>query len=342
MKTVTVILMGTGRVGKAFIRLLEQKQELCREKYSLDLRFQAAFNSRGGFFFPSGSLVSETFTAFSRLADPVKNPFWKSGLRLSDVLSTDTPGVLVECTPSDLETGGPSLSHIRRALERGWHVVTASKGALVKDFRGLVRKARENRVSLGMSGATAAALPALDVAVHSLAGSRIRRMEGILNGTSNYILTRMGQGASYHEALEEARSKGIAETDPSHDVEGWDTAAKLLIIANAALGKSFRLEDVSVEGITRIPESLRRRASSEAKAIKLLGVFDEEASPELRVGPVLLEPSHPLWAVRGTRKGITFWTDTMGEVTVVGGKSDPMGAAAALFKDILRIFSPES
>jgi homoserine dehydrogenase len=172
-----------------------------------------------------------------------------------------------------------------------------------------------------------------------MAGGEINRIEGILNGTTNYILTRMNEGITYPAALQEAQQMGIAEPDPSQDVEGWDTAAKILIITNAVLGTVYTLKDIHVEGITNIPSELLEEAKKTGKKTKLIGRSIKEGDGgELATRLSLIGSSHPLFGVDGAQKGITFFSDTMDSVTVTGGKSDPRGAAAALLKDIINIF----
>jgi homoserine dehydrogenase len=152
----------------------------------------------------------------------------------------------------------------------------------------------------------------------------------------------MGEGVEYEAALREAQAKGIAEPDPSLDVGGWDTACKLVLIVNAVLGTGLSLSDVAIAGLDGRWDGPVREAAKRGRAVKLLGVgrkSGEGAAWALRVGPSLLEPGHPLFAVNGTSKGIVFETDTMGAVAVTGGKSDPRGAAAALLKDIINIYA---
>jgi homoserine dehydrogenase len=225
-------------------------------------------------------------------------------------------------------------------LESGWHVVTADKGPLVAAFQSLLKLAREKGLALKFSGAAAAALPTLDVGLYSLAGAEVFSIEGILNGTSNFILTRMGEGATFKEALEDAQSRGIAEPNPALDVEGWDTAAKLLLIANSVMGLELGLNDIKVEGISKISPALIENSKKEGKALKLIGKIYRAAADRwsAEVSPSAVAEGHPLFHVDGTDKGITFLTDTMGSVTVMGGKSDPRGAAAALLKDIIHTF----
>ncbi len=339
MKKIDIILLGYGQVGKAFARLIQEKQDYCFSRYNLLFRVGVVLTSRGGFFLNTEKGDLGDLSDLVSGSKPEDFPSWKQGLDFGEVLQSQNFDVLVDCTPSNIRDGEPALGYTHRALDRGWHVVTANKGPLVVDYREIRKKAAKNRVSLGMSGATAAALPTIDVAVHSMAGAEINRIEGILNGTTNYILTRMNEGITYAAALQEAQQMGIAEPDPSQDVEGWDTAAKILIITNAVRGTGYTLKDIHVEGITSIPPELLEEAKKTGKKIKLIGRSIQEGDVgEIATKLSLIEPSHPLFRVNGAQKGITFFSDTMDSITVTGGKSDPRGAAAALLKDIINIY----
>ena len=218
-------------------------------------------------------------------------------------------------------------------------MATANKGPLVVDFRNLMDKAEKAGTALKFSGATAAALPTIDVALHALAGSTITGMEGILTGTANYILTQMSKGFPFESALREAQEKGIAETDPSQDVEGWDTAYKILLLTNAVFGTSFSLDDVQIEGIGKCDPEMMEATRKRGDKLKLLGRMSHAGDGySLSVELVPINSAHPLFNVDGTEKGITFETDTMSSITVIGGKSDPIGTAAALLKDIINIY----
>ena len=342
MKSVPLVVTGFGRVGRAFMSLLREKTDDLERRYGLGFEILAVARAEGCFY-SGGSL---DVRQISRAGDvwTSGNPCWHEGLKVSDVLARQgRGGCLVECTVSNLETGEPGLSYITAAFRAEWHAVAASKGALVVGLPALKLLAAENGVFLKFSGATAAALPTLDVGLFSLAGARIEGIQGILNGTSNYILTRMGEGLGYDEALKQAQDKGIAEPDPAHDVGGWDSACKILLITNACLDSEYVLKDVGVAGITGLAVDFVRSASLEGRSVKLLAT----AAPgrqggrwSLDVRPSLIEASHPLVHVNGTEKGITFLTDSMGSVTVTGGRSSPRGAAAALLKDIINIYRP--
>ncbi len=340
MRTVPIALTGFGNVSRAFSTLLGEKRAGVERRYGLRFEIMAVVMADGCLFSNEPLEIGPAPEKASRQIE--KDPAWRPGMRISDIFKpAGRGGCLVECTPSDLKTGEPGLSYIVIALESGWNVVTASKGALVAAFRKLKTLAAGQGMSLKFSGATAAALPTLDVALVSLAGADIEGIQGILNGTSNYILTKMAEGLSYRQALQEAQGWGIAEPDPSDDVGGWDSAAKLLLIANACLDTDFGLSDVRVSGITGLPADYAAKAAAAGKSVKLLASAFPKKSGRgwgLEVGPSLLDDSHPLFHVNGTEKGITFITDTMGSVTLTGGRSNPRGAAATLLKDLINIY----
>ncbi len=224
MKRIPLVVTGFGNVGRAFFSLLREKADDLERRYGLGPGIMAVARAEGCFY--SGEALEVRHV--SRAGEPwtLGNPRWREGMRAADVIAELGPGgCLVECTLSNLETGEPGMSYISAAFRGGWNAVAASKGALVVGLPALKSLAAEKGVYLKFSGATAAALPTLDVGLVSLAGARIEGIQGILNGTSNYILTRMGEGLDYGEALREAQDKGIAEPDPVHDVGGWDTAS---------------------------------------------------------------------------------------------------------------------
>ena len=247
--------------------------------------------------------------------------------------------VLVDATPTDLVTGEPGASLIRAALERGMHVATAGKGALVRHGAELRALAAARGVRLRYGAATAAALPTMDLLRAGLAGTRIERIEGVLNGTSNAILSAMRErGVAFDEALADARAAGIAEADPRLDVEGWDTAAKLVLLAAAAWDASPTLDDVERTGITAVTRDEVVDAAAGGGRLRLLGIATADGGRlRLRVAPVALPADHPLAAVDGTEKGVSFTTTTLGRITLTGGASSPRGAGAALLRDVIHL-----
>ncbi len=337
MNGVDIVLTGFGNVGRAFAGLLLEKAHLLEDRYRLRLRLRAIFNSTGGFI-PRSPAALDRLLGEGTPRTGAPSP-WDPNAKLAASLVRGRRGLLVVCTASDGRTGEPGLGHIRLALSRGWQVVTADKSPLVACYEELRRTAGRKKLGLGFSAAAGAALPALDVGLASLAGTEIASIEGILNGTTNYILTRMGQGAGFDTALREAQAKRIAEPDPSRDIDGRDTAVKLLLIANSTMGLNLGLDDIEVEPLTAVRPKDLASAKSRGETLRYLGTIRREPGrirAEVKVRAIAA--GHPLFSVDGTNKGVTFLTDTMGAVTVTGGQSDPRGAAAALLKDIINIY----
>jgi homoserine dehydrogenase len=338
---VRMIICGMGRVGQAFVNLLIQKNKDLQKRYDLNLKVVAAVDI-GGMAASTAGLPLEDLIAHLKKGGRVEEMrgFGKKGLSGKDTISSIPADLLVETTPTNIKDGEPGMTHLRTALTYGRHVVTAAKGPLVVDYNGLKELAKKSKVKMMISAATAAALPSLDVGLTCLAGTEVFGAEGILNGTTNYILTRMHEeGTPYQDALAEAQKMGAAEPDPSLDVEGRDTANKILLIANEVLQAGLSLKDIPVEGITRVTPEDIQKAKEEGKVIKLIGKAEKKEGKVIAsVAPMALPLDHPLASVRGTEKAISYLTDTMDRVTVSGGRSNPVGAAAALLKDIIRVY----
>ncbi|SMC21538.1 homoserine dehydrogenase [Desulfacinum hydrothermale DSM 13146] len=336
-----ILLLGFGNVGRAFARLVAEKRDELAGRYGVSFGFSAIVDIGGAVVDPAGTLpvldihrhvaAGKALEEFPELGRP--------GLGALEAIRTVPCDVMVEATPTCLRDGEPARTHVLEGLRAGCHVISANKGPFIWAYDTIMEAAMERGLAVGLSAATAAALPTLDVAELCLAGSRILSVEGILNGTTNYILTRMHQtGCAYEDGLGEAQRLGIAETDPRLDVEGWDTANKLILIANRVFHAGLTPRDVAVQGITSVTPERIRRARDEGRVIKLIGRIAPSSHPvRVSVGPEALPGDHPLAAVSGSEKAVSFETDSMGRITVSGGHSSPLGAAAALLKDALRI-----
>ncbi len=332
-------LSGFGNVGRNFIKLVEEKQAEIARRYNLELRVVTVAGRQGSVHNAQG-LDLQSLVALSCGRELEKLPGFIKGSTGPEAVAASNASVWVEATPSHARDPEPALSNFKGAFAAGMHVVSLSKGPLVCAFSEVASLAAKAGVKIKYSGATAAALPTIDVALTSLAGSRITSVEGILNGTSNFVLALMEKdGISFAEALQEARRRGIAEPDPALDVGGWDTACKLLIIANTLFGQVFQMADITVEGITGVTAADLKEARFSGGTIKLIGsAKSREGGYVLHTGPQYLPWEHPLAGVQGTTKGIYFCTDTMGPLAVIGGFSSPRGAAAAALKDIISIY----
>jgi homoserine dehydrogenase len=245
--------------------------------------------------------------------------------------------VTVEATPTNAETGEPGLTHIITALESGRHVVTSNKGPLAVEYKRLMELAAKKDKVLRFEATVGGAMPIFSLVKQDLAGNAILSIKGILNGTCNYILTRMAEdGLPYEHVLKEAQEIGIAETDPSQDVEGMDTAVKLVILANSIFGKNATCKDVEVTGITEITPDALTLADEAGYVIKLIGEVDCEGN--LKVAPRLVPKEDPL-NVGGILNVATIKTDLAGDITVIGKGAGPIEAASAILSDIIGIFA---
>jgi homoserine dehydrogenase len=248
-------------------------------------------------------------------------------------------------TWTDLRTGQPAIDHIRTAFEAGKHVVTSNKGPVALAYHQLNRLAETHGVQWGIEGTLMSGTPALRLARTALAGCHIHEVRGILNGTTNFILTRMESGASYATALAEAQALGYAEADPSADVEGHDALGKLLILAAVVMGAPLTKEQVTCQGITRLTPEDIQHARAEGKRWKLIAHLRRVGNRlEASVGPQALPYANPLAGVSGATNAITYVTDLLGEVTLVGPGAGRRETGFALLADLLGIhrasFSP--
>ncbi len=339
MITTRIVLCGFGRVGQAFVHLLAERKAEIAARYGLDILLRAVVDIGGAAIASATGLPSAELLRHVQKGKTVETfgEYGKPGISGPEVLQSVQADILVEATPTNLIDGEPGRTHLLTALEQGMDVVSANKGPLVLYYREIHDLAQQKGCKVQISAATAAALPTIDVGEVCLAGARVLSIEGILNGTTNYILSRMHtEGCPYEVALQEAQVKGIAETDPRLDVEGWDTANKLILMANRMLGTTFGPKDVDVQGITQVTLSDIARTRQEGKVLKLIGTAETSGGKiRLKVAPQALSPNHPLSAVHGTEKAVSYLTDTMDRITVIGGRSSPQGAGAALLKDII-------
>ncbi|AOT68583.1 homoserine dehydrogenase [Geosporobacter ferrireducens] len=341
MKYISVILTGFGNVGHSLVNILNSKKNVIAGQYKLDIRITAVIGSRY-------AIIEEQGIDLQRLSNCDKHSkgiqqYGKCLYEIvnsKDLLEKLEADVLIEASPTNIETGEPGFSHIYTAISKGMDVVVLSKGALVQHSKEIQEFAHLKGARVKMSGATAAALPTIDLAQYNLAGNDIYKIQGILNGTTNYILTRMHKkNISFTEALQEAQEEGIAEANPKLDIGGFDTASKLLILANTIWGTSLRLKDVALEGIENITREDVAAAVRDDKTIKLVGeAVRESYGVRLRVVPIVLENSNILTRADYKDKAVVFYTDLMGTMAVVGGASDPKAAAAAALKDVINLF----
>ena len=336
MKRKRVGVIGYGNLGRTFVGLLDRKRETLRAE-GLDLVLTCVLGRGGGVHDAGGLDPAELIEAAARSPRLADAPGFDPSFTLRRMLDDGLADIAVEFTPTNKETGEPGLTHIRECLKAGLHVATGNKGPVLVAWEELSALARQRGLLLGISCTTGGALPTILNGRDAMAGSTILSMEGVLNGTCNFILDRMERdGLAYDEALQAAQAAGIAEANPAMDVEGWDTAVKLLILVRAVMGVSLRLDGIPVRGVAGVTAEDVRRAQEAGTRIKLVGrAWREGDAVRAEVAPMVLGPENPLYGISGKNKAVRYVSDTMGELFVSGGASDPTAAAAASLRDIV-------
>lgn len=329
MAILNVAIAGLGSVGQQIVQLLSSRHDYYLTKYHYDVRIVGVCTSKGGLISEQGLTQQQILTKSQHTA----------GLTGITFINTVPADILIEAGPTDLTTGEPGLSYIRTALARQMKVVCLSKGALVHDVTGLMQLARQHSSSLLISGATASALPTMDLLQISLAGCHVKQVKAILTGTTNMILSEMmDTGCSFDEALLKAQRLGIAEADSSLDTHGWDTANKITIIANAVFDAKVKVTEINRDGIEHVTQQHINKWKAANLTPRLIGIINNDSpQPEVAVKLELFPQNHPFAAVNGRMKAIHVDTDEMGEMFVMGGASDLQATAAAALKDLEQI-----
>lgn len=330
---------GFGNVGRALAELIASKKNWLQSK-ELHLSIPYVISSKGGVYDPEG-IDPYKLVHFVRSGKKLYE-YPKGGtvdLSFDKMLEKDDFDTLIEMSPTDTKTGGPAMNHITSALENDKNVVTANKGPILLKYRKLKELADLKGVFLGIGCTTGGSLPSITAGQYDAAGSEILSIEGILNGTTNYILNLMEtEGLSYEEVLKVTQDMGLAERDPAKDVEGWDTATKLLILSNVLMGSDLCLKDISVRGITEITPEAIKSAAREDKRYKLLGKA-ERTGGTVKASVCLekLGSDNFLYGIEGSGKAVLYRTDTLGDLLVAGSASGPGYAAASLLRDLVNL-----
>lgn len=334
-----IALIGFGVVGQAFTEIVRDKHATLLEKYGLDPVIVAiSGRSKGSIYDPDGLDLDVLLEKFRETGTLESYPRGVKGYSSLEAITETGADIIVEATLTNIETGEPALSHVKAALCNGKHVVTSNKGPPALAYKRLKELAKENGVEFRIESTVLSGTPAINFATENLAGHQIKSVKGIINGTTNYILTKMEEGERYEDALREAQRLGYAEADPAADVEGWDAVAKIMILGNAVLGGELKVSDVEREGITGITSEDILEAKENGERIKLIAeAYIENGVVKAKVSPERVKVSHPLAGVSGTLNALTVNTDGLQEITVIGGGAGGVGTAHGLLSDILAI-----
>lgn len=325
------MLIGFGVVGQNLAKLLLSRNEDLYALYGMKPRIVAAVDSKG-------SVVSNSGLELQKLLDVKKTKGtvakYDNGAKkdATAIIESVDAEVVVEVSQTNLKTGEPGMSNITTAIKNGRNVITTNKGPLALALPSLIELAEYNNIMLRFSGTVGGGTPILEFAKRCLKGDRILSFRGILNGTTNYILTKMEEGLSFNDALKDAKKNGYAEADPSLDIDGYDAAAKLVIMANWVMGMKVTMKDVNFTGIRKVTANDMKNALKNHNAIKLIAASNKG----LTVQPTEIAKNDPL-CVNGTLNAVTFSSEYSGQQTIIGKGAGGMETASAVLRDLIEI-----
>jgi homoserine dehydrogenase len=344
MKNVRLVLIGLGNLGRRFCQILQDKKKLLRQHHQLDLTLVGAADSRGAAYDPVNGLDPGHVASLKASGETIADypGAGKTDWLATDLVATAEADVLLEASPVNLEQGAePGISCIRTALRHGMHVVTPNKGPLVVAYQELHDLAGAHGVQLRFDGTVAGGLPALYLGQRDLRGAVIQQLQAVPNLCTGYVMDMLADGMTWEAASARTREEGVLEGDGSWDLEGWDSAAKLVILANAVLGLPARMDDVSRTGIIglRIDKLQAARERGERYRLLAKGERDAEGGYVLSVAPVPLSPDHPLGRLGRKQMGVVYETDIYGTITAIIDEPSPVPSAATMLRDVLDIYA---
>jgi homoserine dehydrogenase len=334
-----LIFIGFGVVGQGLTEILINKKGILNEKYGFEYEIVAVSDMLKGAIANPAGLDPQKLLALVKEGKKLDEyPAGTKGLDALATINQVDADIMIEVSYTDVKTGEPATSHCKAAFNRGMHVVTTNKGPVSLFYHDLMKLAAEKNLKFGIEGTVMSGTPVLNTGMKSLAGCSITKISGILNGTTNYILTEMEKGKVYEEVLKKAQELGYAEADPTGDVEGWDALAKVIILSNVVMGGNVKIEDAEREGITKITLEDIQKAKAEGARWKLIGDTSiQNGKIKAKVSPVKLPLSDPLASVMGATNAITFETDLMGKITVIGAGAGRTETGFSILTDLLDI-----
>jgi homoserine dehydrogenase len=344
VKRSRIWVVGFGTVGQWLLRALHEHAERLATRYGVGISVVGLANARDGFIHDPAGLDLPAVLKLAAAGAPITQlpgvQHWRhaiDGLRATDA------DVLVEVTASPADDNGePGLSHLREALGRGIPVVTSNKWPIAWHGVELAGLARRRGVPLRAESTVMSGTPLLSALVDGLAGAVPVGLRGVVNATANAILTDMAAGKSYADALADAQEAGLAERDPSADVDGPDSVAKVMILSALVFGRQLRRDQVACRGISDIDPALveqTRTSSSRLRHLATLGFSEPDGAGQVtaRVEPTLLAGGDPLAAVDGTANAVVCRLNPVGDITIIGPGAGPQLAGQGVFSDLIAV-----
>jgi homoserine dehydrogenase len=333
--------LGFGNVGKALARLLLQKRLELMQRYNLAFSVTGIASGQHGMAINLDGIDLEqalrTLLEGGKLDQLSANSVPTGGV---DFIRRCGADVLFENTPVNYASGQPAVDYISQALELGMHVVTANKGPVVHAYRRLTDLAIAKGVKFYFESAVMDGAPIFSLFRDTLPASQLRRFQGVLNSTTNMILTCMEQGESFDQAVAHAQSIGIAETDPSGDIDGWDASVKVAALVTVMMGIPLLPQQVDRQGIRHITPEMVAEAARQGKRWKLVCTAVRDGDQvKAAVQPELVDRQSPLYAVEGTTSIMQFETDVLGKLSIIEENPGPMTTAYGCLADFVNAVS---
>ncbi len=337
-------LIGCGTVGQGLLEILSRKKEYLKQNFDFVPTVVAICDKlKGTLVIPEGinpRTVLKLIESGRNLAEyPDADPEQAEPLDPPEMIERANADIIVELTYTDIQTAEPATSYIRKAFQTGKHVVTSNKGPAALYYSELTELARSRGLQFRIEGTVMSGTPVFSLIEQGLAGNEIREIQGILNGTTNFILTRMEtEGMDYAAALKLAQQLGYAEADPEADVEGYDAAAKITILSNVLLGGSINPSDVETMGITAISRGEIEAARAEGHRYKLIAQAKRQGGTvSASVQPCRIPLSDPLAGVMGVQNAVSLDADLVGRVTIQGAGAGRTETGFSILSDLLAI-----
>jgi homoserine dehydrogenase len=338
---IKLALIGFGTVGQGLVEILLDKTNDLNEKYGFQWKVVAISDTlKGALYHPDGLDMIKIMEMAK--AGTALETYNQSGVQKGwDAITTiekSNADMVCEMSYTDIKTGQPATDHCRAALGSGKHVITSNKGPAALFYRELIELAKANNAQFLIEGTVMSGTPVLNLAKNTLAGNAITAIKGILNGTTNFILSKMEEGNGYAEALKQAQELGYAEADPTADVEGFDALAKITILANVIMEENLTPDQIPVKGISQLTLNDIEAAKKAGKRWKLIAeITKENGKATASVAPVMIDLKHPLAGVMGAANAVTFTTDLLGDVTINGAGAGKIETGFSILVDILEI-----
>jgi homoserine dehydrogenase len=328
-------LLGFGVVGQSFVKLLLSHSTDLYNDYGIKPKVVACADNGGIVTCDQGLDLDRLLNVKKKKKSVAQYGSAAKPSDILDVVENMDAEVVIELTPTNIVDGEPGKNHIISAMKSGKNVITVNKGPLALEFPSLIELAEYNRIAFKFSGTVGGGTPILEFAKRCLKGDRIVSFEGILNGTTNYILSKMYEGLNFSEALQDASEKGYAEKDPTLDIDGYDAVAKLVIASNFVMNMKSTMKDVTRIGIRDVKPSQVISERKKGNAIKLIASCDGK---NLVVKPKPVSMKNPI-CVDGILNAITFTCQHSGQQTITGKGAGGMETASAILRDLIDIRS---